>query len=63
VVRRAAGRLSLLAHEAWMLETTVNNSRLIASWLDARSADHQELDRAVAMLDRRAVEIVGAPAR
>lgn len=61
-VRRAAGRLSVLAQEAWMLETTVNNSRLIGQWLDAQGGQHQELDRAIAMLDRRAAEIAAGTA-
>lgn len=58
-VRRAAGRLCLLAQEAWTLETTINNSRLIARWLEEQGAGRQELDNAIATLQRRADEIAG----
>jgi tetratricopeptide (TPR) repeat protein len=56
---RAGARLSMLADEAWMLETTINNSALIKQWLDAGQADTEPLDRIVEMLNRRATEIRG----
>lgn len=57
--RRAAGRLCLLAQEAWMLRSTIDNSRMIGQWLDAQSAGRHDLDSAVEMLEHRAAEIAG----
>lgn len=54
---RAAARLSMLADEAWMLETTVNNSGLIRNWLVAGDDDLEHLNLIVKLLAQRMNEI------
>lgn len=56
---RAAGRLCMLAQEAWMLESTVNNSQLVRRWLSENGRVMDRLDAALDTLRECASEIEG----
>jgi hypothetical protein len=55
--RRGAGKLSILAPAAWMIETTLTNLRLIKEWHARRRSLDAALDDAVAALERRPREL------
>ena len=60
--QRAAGELCILAREAWMVETTAQNLRLIAHWLETQHHANDALAAIVAMVQRRAADLVGPAA-
>jgi hypothetical protein len=63
-VDRAAGRLSMLAEEAWMLDTTINNSQLarraLSEGAGGGAGATDRLDAALDTLRRRASELASA---